>query len=451
MNIALIYGGRSGEHEVSINSAKGVYPPLCNLGHTVYLIAITLEGRWFWQNRRDRKRQDPIHGKGTTMQTAGNTGNSRDLKLDDSNAATQQMPIERAIRTDSPLTIVPGEGIFCGKEKLPLDAAFAVTHGFGGEDGNLQGLCMLANLPLCGCSTLPSAIGMHKDIASRLFALEGIPTVPSQILHSHAVKWMEGEQGTPPCWFAMQNTTFAGTGAKGKRSDCTSSNTTIQPPDKPLQAQTGIERWAEACRILQKKLGPSLFIKPEDSGSSLGVTALRTPDGLSLRQAVLEARRHSGSVLVQTLVGPMDELECAVLETEKGNLIVAGPALVVDPGKQTNHFLSYAYKYTQVDSAYLQLPSLYPEEIEEQIRMYAKQAFRAIGAEGYARIDFFVSGESIYLNEINTSPGMTSKSHYPTLMGHAGYSMEEVLKMLIEGALRRKREETLRTYRPPEA
>jgi len=124
---------------------------------------------------------------------------------------------------------------------------------------------------------------------------------------------------------------------------------------------------------------------------------------------------------------------------------------VVDPGKQSNHFLSYTYKYSQVDSAYLQLPSSYPENIEKQIRLYAKQAFRAIGGEGYARVDFFVSGDEIYLNEINTSPGMNSKSHFPLLMAHAGYSMEQLLQILIDHALRRKKEENLRTYRPPGA
>ena len=118
--------------------------------------------------------------------------------------------------------------------------------------------------------------------------------------------------------------------------------------------------------------------------------------------------------------------------------------------KKSNHFLSYAYKYSRVDSAYLQLPSSYSESIEDQIRLFAKQAFTAIGAEGYARVDFFVSGEKIYLNEINTSPGMTAKSHFPLLMQHAGYSLEQVVQTLIDHALQRKREENLRSYRPPE-
>lgn len=383
MNIALIYGGRSGEHEVSINSAKGVYPPLCNLGHTVFLIAITLEGKWFLQKEKE---------------------------------------IEHTIKTDYALTVVPGSGIFCDGTLLPLDAAFGVTHGFGGEDGNLQGLCMLANLPLCGCDTLSSAIGMHKDIASKLFVLEGIPTVPSQVVNSQDIQWLEGRADTPPSWLSLHR-------------DSTPTET---------------NRWTEACMILKQHLGASLFIKPEDSGSSLGVTALRNADGPSFKQAIMEAKRHSSSVLIQSLIEPMDELECALLETAEGSLIAAGPALVVDPGKKSNHFLSYAYKYSRVDSAYLQLPSSYSESIEDQIRLFAKQAFTAIGAEGYARVDFFVSGEKIYLNEINTSPGMTAKSHFPLLMQHAGYSLEQVVQTLIDHALQRKREENLRSYRPPE-
>ncbi|MDY0289816.1 MAG: D-alanine--D-alanine ligase [Sphaerochaeta sp.] len=384
MNIALIYGGRSAEHEVSVNSAKGVLKALSNLGHTIHLIAITLEGRWFLQ------------------------------KTDE---------VQASIMTDHPLTIVPGQGIFCGSEQLALDAAFAVTHGFGGEDGNLQGLCMLSNLPLCGCDTLSSALGMHKEKAAKLFALEGIPTVASLLLDRQALQWLEGFTSTPPPW--------------------------MEGPEVNPGFDKEEERWEQACRGARLLVGSSLFIKPEDSGSSIGVSALRLPDGNGFKAAVREASRHSASVLVQALIEPMDELECALLESEDGTLVVGGPALVVDPGKQSNHFLSYAYKYSQTDSAYLQLPSSYPEHIEEQIRAYARQAFRAIGGEGYARVDFFISEGRIYLNEINTSPGMTAKSHYPLLMQHAGFSMEKVLSTLIGHALRRKVEERLRSYLPP--
>ncbi len=433
MNIALIYGGRSGEHEVSINSARGVLPPLCNLGHTVYLLAITLEGRWFYQDRKERESPPGREGK---ME------------------GEKEAAIGPTISTDHPLAIVPGEGVFCGEERLPLDVAFAVTHGFGGEDGNLQGLCMLANLPLCGCDTLSSAIGMHKDIAAKLFALEGIPTVPSQALHSQDIHWLEGGACPAPSWLGLH-------GDQESHDSPNREGKTDTGPDKkaenaatirtPILDGEGTMRWERACVALQEKVGSSLFVKPEDSGSSLGVSALRSPTAETFREAILEARNHSASVLVQALIEPMDELECAVLETEGGTILTAGPALVVDPGKRSNHFLSYAYKYSQVDTAYLHLPSSYAAPIEKQIRLYAKKAFKAIGGEGYARVDFFVSGDAIYLNEINTAPGMTAKSHFPTLMAHAGYPMEQVLHILIEGALKRKREEDLRSYRPPEA
>lgn len=389
MNIALMYGGRSGEHQVSINSAKGIHAPLCNLGHTIHLIGISLEGRWFLQVGEE---------------------------------------IQETIQTDHPLSVIPGDGLYCGGNKLLLDAAFAVTHGFGGEDGNLQGLCMLANIPLCGCDTLSSAIGMHKDKASKLFALEGIPTVPSIVLDWQALQWLEGGALDAPSWISF-------------RPDNTDNHT----------ATITTDRWTTACQTLTGQVGPSLFIKPEDSGSSLGVTALRAPNTENFRNAVQKAKKHSRQVLVQTLIEEMDELECALLETEDGNIVVGGPALVVDPGKASNHFLSYEYKYSQVDSAYLTIPSTYPQAIENQIRHYAVQAFKAIGGEGYARMDFFVAGENIYLNEINTSPGMTDKSHFPLLMKDAGFSMEKVLQTLIDHAVKRKKEEMLRTYRPPEA
>ena len=437
MNIALLYGGRSGEHEVSINSAKGVYPPLCNLGHTIFLIAITLEGRWFLQKGQETKESTK---KYEHIDDHLHTSENSDTKIQ----------IGTTIQTDYPLTVVPGTGIFCEGEQLPLDVAFAVTHGFGGEDGNLQGLCLLANLPLCGCDTLGSAIGMHKQIASRLFSLEGIPTVPSLLVKEQDIQWLEGRADAPPSWLSMQRSITAINGTTLHIPTSGHQKTDATTKEHP-NTTANLERWSQACLLLQKELGPSLFIKPEDSGSSLGVTALRSPAALSFKHAVLEAKKHSASVLVQTLIEPMDELECALLEAEDGTLIAAGPARVVDPGKMSNHFLSYAYKYAQVDSAYLQLPSMYAEKIEEQIRMYARQAFKAIAGGGYARVDFFVSGDTIYLNEINTSPGMTGKSHFPLLMKHAGYSMEQVLEILINLALKRKREEDQRTYRPPGA
>ena len=363
MQIGLMYGGKSGEHEVSINSAKGVYGPLCALGHQVILIGITSEGLWFLQ------KGDTIHD---------------------------------SVQQDIPLSIVPGKGLYCNNVSLPLDAALAVTHGYGGEDGNLQGLCLLADIPLCGCDTVSSALGMHKDLASRLFAQAGIPTVPSLLLTKKDIDRIQKE--------------------------------------KELE----ITR-----QFLCDTLGPHLFIKPENSGSSLGVQALMQVDPASLYQAIREAHRYSERVLVQQLVQDMVEVECGVLNTPDKNLVVAGPARVVDPAKQQQGFLSYAHKYGQVDTAHLQLPSLLPHDTEETIRTYAKLAFESIKGEGYARVDFFATPQGVFLNEINTSPGMTKTSHFPILMQSLGYSMEDVLQILIDDALQRKAEANAYCHLPP--
>lgn len=359
MLIGLIYGGKSGEHEVSINSAKGVYRPLCALGHQVVLIGITTEGLWFLQQ-----------------------GNC----------------IHTTIQRDLPLCVVPGKGLYCNNEPIPLDAALAVTHGYGGEDGNLQGLCLLANIPLCGCDTVSSALGMHKDLSSKLFEQAGIPTVPSVLLTKKDIERMD-----------MEN----------------------------------------LKQVLSAKLGPHLFVKPENSGSSLGVQALVNLDNDSLFQAIMEAHRYSERVLIQQLVQDMVEVECGLLDTSDRGLVVAGPGLVIDPAKQKQGFLSYEHKYGQVDTAHLQVPSLLPDELEQTIRTYAKLAFTAIKGEGYARVDFFVTQQKIFLNEINTSPGMTKTSHFPTLMQSLGYSMEQVLQILIDSALKKKVETDAYCYLPP--
>lgn len=357
MQVALVYGGRSTEHVVSINSAKGVYPELRKSNHTVHLIGISLDGGWYLQ-------------KG---------------------------PIQTEIDTTDPLSLKPGLGIFENEVQLPVEVAFATTHGFGGEDGNLQGLCQLCNIPLCGCDTLSSALGMHKDLAAKLFSDAGIPTVPSVVLDSFELY-------------------------------------------KPAE---------ELLDKLVDSLGHDLFIKPENSGSSVGVMALKGATIQTLQAALDGAKQYSERVLVQKLIQPMVEIECAALKDAQGQLVIAGPAMVVDAKKESVGFLSYEHKYGQVDTAHLQIPSSLPPEVEQQVRSYAYQAFNAIRGDGYARIDFFHGPQGLFLNEINTSPGMTGTSHYPTLMASIGYSLQTVLDLLIEEVLARKTREKARIYTPP--
>ena len=356
MQVALLYGGRSAEHEVSINSAFTIHQALLQAGYSVHLIAITIKGRWYLQQT-----------------------------------------LNREFDTTQPLDLRPGLGIYNGEEKLQVGAAFATTHGYQGEDGNLQGACLLCNIPLCGCDTLSSAIGMHKAIASTLFSAKGIPTVPSTTI------------------------------------DCYQMTTLNR------------DLFQTICAIH----GQDLFIKPENAGSSVGVKALINATYHDFLEAVEDAGRYSERVLVQQYMSSIVEVECAILRTEDGTLHVAGPGSVVDPAKEQEGFLSYAHKYGQIDTAHIRVPSGLPPAMENRIREYAHTAFLAMKADGYARVDFFVQGESIYLNEINTSPGMTALSHYPVLMASIGFDLPSVVTSLINHAIQRNREERGRCFTPP--
>ena len=324
MHVALLYGGRSSEHDVSIKSARNIYTVLKELGHEVLPIGISLDGTFYLQ---------------------------------------KDIPIQETIDQRERVSVSPGLGFCCNDQILPIDVAFPVTHGMGGEDGNLQGLCFLAQIPLCGCDTVSSALGMHKELAQRLFSSAGIPTVPTLCLDTNAIAWLKEEEGASLPSFL------------GEHFFCSTCTTRIE---------------IALPRIL-KQLGPSLLVKPENSGSSVGVTALKTPTGEKVLSAITYAATFSERVLIQRLVDPMVEVECAILTTENKGLLVAGPGLVIDPAKQKSGFLTYAHKYGQTDTAHMQIPSSLGKDAEKTIRDYAKRAFLAIKGDGYARVDFFSS------------------------------------------------------------
>ncbi|AEV30959.1 ATP-grasp enzyme, D-alanine-D-alanine ligase [Sphaerochaeta pleomorpha str. Grapes] len=382
MHVALLYGGRSSEHNVSIKSAQNIYTILKKLGHAVLPIGISLSGTFHLQ---------------------------------------EDKPIQETIDQRQNVTVLPGLGFSCNNNLLPIEVAFPVTHGMGGEDGNLQGLCFLAQIPLCGCDTVSSALGMHKELAQQLFASAGIPTVPTLSLNANAIAWLKEVEGASLPAFL------------GEHFFCSTCTTRIE---------------IALPRIL-KQLGPSLLVKPENSGSSVGVTALKTPTGETLLSAIAYAAKFSECVLLQRLIEPMVEIECAVLTTQDKGLLVAGPGLVIDPAKQNAGFLTYAHKYGQIDTAHMQIPSTLDGETEKTIRDYAKKAFLSIKGDGYARVDFFFSDGLLYINEINTLPGMTATSHYPVLMQSCGYSLEQVVQTLLDHTILRAQEEKGRTYVPP--
>ena len=356
LQVALVYGGQSVEHKVSCRSAKTVFHHLVELGHTVVPIGISRDGRWSLQ---------PV------------------------SSFSEEEPTADFIKSEA-LSVCPGSGVYHmdGKNRIPIDIVFPVTHGTGGEDGRLQGLLESAHLPYVGCTAVASMIGMHKLLA-KIHAKEmGVPILPSLVVDKRRITLANGS-------------------------------------DDPYPTQLH--------REAVSRLGTSLVVKPEDGGSSVGVDVLEEYSVNSLLDAIIRTGIYTNSIMLEPLIKDVRELEVAVI-TNGAVMEASDPGLIVDPEKDETHIVSYQHKYLVANSAYLQLPAPLPKEMASTISEYAIRIAKSIGVTGYARIDFFQdpNDDTIYFNEINTLPGMTSKSHFPILAASMDYDWPKLLTVLLE-------------------
>lgn len=179
-------------------------------------------------------------------------------------------------------------------------------------------------------------------------------------------------------------------------------------------------------------LTPPLFVKPARAGSSRGITRVATDGGVAA--AVREAQAHDPRVIVESAFVGAREIECGVLQRADGTLVASRCAEIAI--REGHTYYDFDAKYRD-DSTELVVPASLPQELEERIQAMAKDAFRALGCEGLARVDFFLVGAEIYVNEINTMPGFTSISLYPRMFEVSGVSYVELVKALIEEALAR--------------
>ncbi len=276
------------------------------------------------------------------------------------------------------LVVLQGDGY----EIIPIDVVFPVLHGKNGEDGTVQGLLDLAGIPYVGCDLISSANCMDKAVAKTLFTAAGIPNA----------KWVLA--------------------------------TAAHLGDLPaLQAQVTAE------------LGYPCFVKPANSGSSVGVSKVEAPH--ELEAALREALRFDRKALIEEgLVG--HEVECAVM----GNLDPIASDVVGEIAP-TNNFYDYQGKYLD-DSTALYIPARIDETLAQQVRSLAVRAYQAMGCSGLARVDFFVLNTpgpqgSVILNEINTLPGFTNISMYPKLFIASGMSYRDIITALINYALESER------------
>lgn len=342
LKLAIIYGGKSGEHEVSLKTAAAVIGALDFAKYDVFPVFISKQGEW----------------------RAG-------TQLADGRVSAEQLVFERTEYD------VQAE-LFATARRF--NVAFPLLHGTFGEDGTIQGLLEMASLPYVGTGVMASAIGMDKVMMKTVYAEAGLPQCA--YVHFTKAQWLR-EPGT----------------------------------------------WVERA---ESRLGYPCFVKPANSGSSVGISKAKNRS--QLLEAIELALRFDRKVLIEEAVDGR-EVEVAVL----GNDEVA--ASVVGEIVPSAEFYDYRAKYLDGKSAMV-IPAELPPETSERLRALAVQAFRAIDGSGLSRVDFFVertSGE-IFLNEINTMPGFTPFSMYPLLWKETGKNYVELLDELIGLALARHRE-----------
>lgn len=373
IRVAVLYGGRSAEHEVSLRSAENVIQYLDQSRFDVIPIGIDKQGRWFLGKDVFAKslEQNKVFQLPDNSQTwfapewIGNPSEKQQIK-----------------------------GLIMQESSGPhFDVVFPVVHGTLCEDGTLQGLLEIANLPYVGCGVLSSAIGMDKDVSKRLAVNAGINVAPFIVI--------KNEQWQNNSWQFSQQ--------------------------------------------IAEKLSYPVFVKPANTGSSIGITKVKTKE--QLQAAIDEAFRFDTKVLVEKALNAM-ELEVAVLESLQPN---TGPVVsVVGEIRPAHEFYSYDAKYLDEHGAELLIPAPVSDEIKEQARLIAKKLFLILECEGMARVDLFLDKDTqkIYFNEINTIPGFTQISMYPKLMDASGISYSELLTHLIQLAMKRHKNKSqlIRSY-----
>jgi len=349
IRIAILYGGTSAEHEVSVVSARSVLQAIDRDRYEVLPVAITRSGRWLLPNVAP----DELPETKGSLPAVGDA---------DGRAIVPQ----------------PGEWLSAGDASFtsgPIDVVFPVLHGPGGEDGTVQGLLETLGLPYVGAGVAASAVGMDKSLQKPIFAAAGIPVVD---------------------WIAVRFAGFAG----------------------DVQA---------SVRAAANAIGFPCFVKPANLGSSIGVSKCITPGELMLGMSA--AFEHDEVVLVERAISGR-ELECAVLGNDRPEASVVGEIVPV------NEFYDYEAKYL-AEGSELIIPADIPAESTERIRELAVRAFTAIGCLGMARVDFFLEGDRVWLNEINTIPGFTPISMYPKLWAASGLPYGALIDRLIDLALER--------------
>ncbi len=350
IRVAVLFGGRSTEHEISLLSAQNIIKSMDPEKYEPVLIGIDKSGKWYYQ-------QDSIQ-----------LLHNKDPKKISLNDTTVEILFSQNTDDHYITSVSKGDG----RPLASIDVLFPVLHGTYGEDGALQGLAKIANLPCVGPGILGSAIGMDKEVMKRLLRDGGIPNAK---------------------WVTL------------RRRDLDS---------------------LDVDHIIDE-LGTELFVKPVNLGSSVGISHVKNRAGL--KPAIHKAFEYDNKVIIEERVIGR-EIECAVLGND--HPIASTPGEVIPK----DGFYSYEAKYVDEQGAILEIPAKLTEDEVARIKEISIATFILLECSGMARVDMFLTKDGqIYINEINTIPGFTDISMYPTLWKISGLSNTELIDRLIQLAI----------------
>ena len=351
LNVAVLFGGKSGEHEVSLMSATNVIKAMDKEKYNIYMIGITKQGKWMTYRGEVDKIAD-----GRWEMEAAQLGREETIDL---------------LFSD----------LFNGGGESIIDVVFPVLHGPNGEDGTIQGLFEMIDIPYVSCGVMASSLGMDKGISKQLFKDAGLAVGEYTVILKAAV-------------------------------------------EKDMNSVTS---------MVEDKFVYPVFIKPVNMGSSVGITKAHNREELA--KGLIDACKYDRKVMIEENIN-CREFECAVLGNN--DPIASGVGEVIP----SHEFYDYVAKYFDDSKSVVVIPAELPENKVNEIREAAVKAYKALDCAGMSRVDFFMEKETgkILINELNTIPGFTKISMYPKLWDAAGVSYSKLIDKLIELAIDRHNE-----------
>jgi D-alanine-D-alanine ligase len=391
IRVGILFGGRSGEHEVSLLSAASVLNAIDKEKYEVVPIGITKDGRWLTAEHAESLLTGKLVLEPRNLRAGDPETTSSAAVLARGEAVV--VPPEPVHRHSGLVPFQTDAGLMrrASDRAINVDVIFPVLHGTFGEDGTIQGLLELADIPYVGAGVLGSAAGMDKDIMKSLFIAAGIPIVKH-------VTILRGAWERDP---------------------------------KKVQ------------KVVESKLVYPVFVKPANLGSSVGIS--KAHNRKELGPAIEEAAKFDRKIVIEQGVGGKKEkareIECSVLGNDEPEASVPGEIV---PGKE---FYDYAAKYVD-EGSQLIIPAKLTKAETKKVQNLAVAAFQAVDCSGLARVDFLMDPKTrkIYLNEINTMPGFTAISMYPKLWAASGMAYADLIDRLIQLGIARHEDKKKNQY-----